>query len=154
MIQTKYKVILVAVAIITAAAFGRWTAPVKTVVQIKTVETVKTVTVKDTDKNQDTTVTEVKKPDGTVTTVTHTTTETKTDTKTQTAEKEQTDTTKTTTKSTSTLTLSALAGVNVTNPAQGMIYGGLISKQVLGPVSIGLFGLSNGTAGASVSLTF
>jgi hypothetical protein len=152
--STKIKVLLGAAVILTSFAFGRYTTPTKTMIQVKTVETVRTVIQKDTDQAKDTTITEVKKPDGTVTTVTHTTTETKTDTKEAQQDNKDIESTKTVTKGGSTVSLSMLAGINVTSPASGMVYGGMLSKQVLGPIGIGLFGLSNGVGGASIALSF
>ena len=88
----------------------------------------------------------VTKPDGTITE----TTTTKTESETVTNTNNKTETIVQGKKSS--LNLSALAGINVTNPSGGIIFGGHISKQILGPISIGVFGLSNGTAGLSVGI--
>jgi hypothetical protein len=48
------------------------------------------------------------------------------------------------------LSLSALAGTDLRSP----VYGAHVSKEILGPVSVGIFGLTNGTFGASIGLNF
>lgn len=54
-----------------------------------------------------------------------------------------------------TLTVSALVGLQTTSFSQGnVVYGASVTKDIVGPVSIGLFGLSNNTFGASVGLSF
>lgn len=103
-----------------------------------------------TDKkvNEVTTTTRVKKPDGTVTTV-------------RTTSENETVSTKDTTQSSvvqtqpkhSTLSISALVALN---PATGLqpIYGISATKEVLAPVTLGVFGLTNGTLGASIGVNF
>ena len=51
--------------------------------------------------------------------------------------------------------LSVLAGVNVFAPTTGVIiYGGHIQTQLIGPFTIGIWGLSNGPLGASAGILF
>jgi len=118
-------------ALAVAFAFGRYTAPK----QPKEVEIVK---VKDTKV-----VTQViKNPDGTV--ITTTTNETHSNTS---VDK----------KSAAVLPswkVDALAGVDTTNVKGGIVYGVGVSKQFIGPVSLGVWGLTNGVVGASVGITF
>ena len=140
--MTRNQYIIVGVLILLAAAAGRFLSPEKIVTKTVTVEVEKTNT------KQDSTTIKVTKPDGTITE----TTTTKTETNTTTNSTNKTETIVQGKKSS--LNVSALAGINVTNPAGGIIFGGHISKQILGPVSIGVFGLSNGTAGLSVGLQF
>lgn len=52
------------------------------------------------------------------------------------------------------LRLDLLAGLDVTNPASGYLVGAHISKPVLGPITIGLWLLTNKTAGVSAGLQF
>jgi hypothetical protein len=132
-------------ALVLTFAAGRWSAPDHIVTKTVTVEK-KT---EDDVKHEKTTTVEVKQPNGTDTTTTVTTDDTE--------DKERDDTsisqTKETSKSSSKLTIAALAGVNVTSPGT-MIYGGSVSRGLIGPISIGVFGLSNGVGGASIGLSF
>ena len=135
-----YKYIIALVILIGAFALGRFTVPTKTV----TVEVEHKV--EDTHNNTDTIIVEEVKPDGSK--ITRTEIKSKTDTKIVSDIKNST-----TVQKTSPLNISALAGIDVIHPT-GLIFGGHVSKQILGPVSIGIFGLSNGTAGLSVGLSF
>lgn len=49
--------------------------------------------------------------------------------------------------------LDLLAGLQTTL-SRKPIYGASINKEILGPVSVGVFGLTNGTIGASIGITF
>ena len=141
--MTRNQYIIVGVLILLAAAAGRYLTPEKIVTKTITVE------VEKKQEKTNTVVVKVTKPDGTITETTNTNTESTTTTNTNT----KTDTIIVQGKK-SPLNVSALAGINVTNPAGGIIFGGHVSKQILGPVNIGVFGLSNGTAGLSVGLQF
>jgi hypothetical protein len=150
---TKTMVIIGAVALLTAFAAGRWSAPQK--VKIQTVEVEKKTDDKKVDKDDHkvTVITEVDQPNGTKTK----TTTIKDDSDTKVVDKKTDDTTTKTTidveKSSSKVTISALAALNVTKPGLP-IYGASITRPLLGPVTMGVFGLQNGTAGVSVGLTF
>lgn len=155
--QTKYKIIIAVAALLTAFASGRWLSPTKVVTEVKTVEVEKksTQTNVDENKHKKTETKEVVKPDGTKET---TTTIVEDDSnKTHTSEKNiassKTDTTKEVSRSTSRLTLSALGGVKLPGTPE-VVYGGMIQRDVLGPVGIGVWGLNNGTVGATVGLSF
>jgi len=151
---TKYKVIVAVSVVIISAAIGRYTAPEKIKIETKTVEVIKEVKVKDTTKAKTYKKTEDIKPGGEKITVTTVTESDKTDvdnTAVITATKAES---KTITEGTGKLNISALAGTNVTNPGNGMLYGVHISKDILGPLNIGIWGLNNGTAGCSVGITF
>ncbi len=94
---------------------------------------------------------ETKKPDGTVQTTIDTTIQavTKNDDKeTQTDKVDQT----VTAAKTSTVNISLLAGYHYGDTSP--LYGASVSKELLGPITIGLFGLTNGTVGASVGVNF
>lgn len=150
--RTKY--IIVGVALLTAFAAGRWLAPEKVKIEKQIVTVEKQVDTKDKDDHKKTTITETTKPDGTKTKTTVITddSQTKDTTKTDTATKETE--TKEITRGTSKVTLSALGGVHLGLGSQPVVYGGMISKPVLGPITIGIWGLSDATAGASIGLTF
>ena len=52
------------------------------------------------------------------------------------------------------LNVSVMGGLDISDPANGFIVGAHVTKQLLGPISFGLFGLTNGTAGVSVGFSF
>lgn len=147
---TKYKIIIIVAALLTAFAFGRFSAPTKVVTKIQTVEVEKKQENQDAKEHE--VVTIVKKPDGT-----STTTITKNeDTKTQETSTNNTDISeeKTVTKSGSRITVSALAGLSVSSLSSAPVYGLSVSKTILGPIAIGAFGFSNGLGGISLGLNF
>lgn len=53
----------------------------------------------------------------------------------------------------STINISALAGVNIREPSIP-VYGISVSKELIGPVTVGAFGFSNGLVGMSVGINF
>jgi lipopolysaccharide export LptBFGC system permease protein LptF len=159
--EMKQKVMVIASVALVSAAIGRYTAPEKIKIETKTVEVIKEVKVKDETetKKKDKTYTKTTdtKPTGekteTVTIVEKDADKTKTDVTIAKDDNKSTDQIKEVTKSSGHLNLSVLAGVNVLSPG-GMLYGGHITRDILGPINIGIWGLSNGTAGCSVGLTF
>src|SRR5271166_2264531 len=146
----KYKILAVITIVVTSFAIGRFTTPVKTVVQTKIVEVEKKVDNTDTKQNQTETIT--KKPDGTETTTIITNTDTK---NTSVDTTSVTDTsTKTVTKESSKVTISALAGAPISLHGIGLpTYGIAISKEILGPIGVGVFGFTDGVGGVSISLS-
>lgn len=52
-----------------------------------------------------------------------------------------------------TLSVAALLGVDSQSEWK-RVYGASVSKQFIGPISVGLFGLTNGTVGCTVGLNF
>jgi hypothetical protein len=54
------------------------------------------------------------------------------------------------------LTLSVLGGTKLSFSGEALtpVYGGMISKDLIGPINMGLFGLSNGLAGVSLGVSF
>jgi hypothetical protein len=143
----------IGVGLIVAALFfalGRYTSPSKVIVQTKTV----TVEVEKEKQEQNikTQTTETIKPDGTK--VISSTTDTSTQTNIDTNINTNSSTTKETTYAKDGITLSALAGLDVTNPTRGLIYGASISRPLLGPITTGLWGMTNGTFGVSIGLKF
>lgn len=154
--QLKIKVIVAAVSLLTAFAVGRWACPAKIIAKTVTVDVEKKQT--DTEKAKDTqthtTVVETRQPDGTEekTTTTDTNTTVHTDTQVTDNTTKSTETDKTVTYSKQTLTIMGLYGIPVTGGTP--VYGGSVTKEILGPISIGLWGLSNATLGGSIGLTF
>lgn len=53
----------------------------------------------------------------------------------------------------STIHLQLLGGADMTSNFK-LVYGGMVSKQFIGPVTLGVFGLSDGTLGLSIGLEF
>ena len=157
---TKAKVGIAAVALLTAFAFGRVSAPVKVKTEVKTVEVEKKTDKVDTqrDKHQKTVITEVTKPDGTKEKTTTIIQDSSTDQKrTDSDSIAKTETqTKEVTRGSSPVTVSFLAGANLsTGPGPStLVYGGAITHPVLGPVTIGIWGFTNATFGASLGLSF
>lgn len=151
--------ILVATAVILASyAFGRFSTPDHVKIETKIVEVEKktTDTELNKDKHKETTTVEITKPDGTKEKTTKTVEDTKTDKTTKSTE--ETDRTEESSKEVSRgskVTLAALGGVslNLTGTSP-ILYGGILTKPVLGPITIGVWGLSNATTGLAVGLTF
>lgn len=153
----KVKVIISVVAIATSFAFGRWSAPEKIKTEIKTVEVEKKTDDKQTDNKDHKTITiiETTKPDGTKTKTTTITDDrdNKSEDKSTDDLSKTTDQTKEVSKSSSPITVSVLAGLDISSPAVP-IYGLSITRPILGPITLGVFGMTNRTGGLSVGLTF
>ena len=159
--NVKTKVIVSAVVLAAVFAAGRVSAPEKVRVETQIVEVEKkktdTKTATDRERHRKTTTVTEKLPDGTKRTTTTTTDDTQTDRKTDSstsdviAKKE--DTSKEIVRGDSKVSLSFLAGLKVTDP-KTPVYGACISKPILGPVTVGLWGLDDKTVGASIGLQF
>lgn len=150
-----YKALIVAGIAAVAFASGRWLAPTKIKTEIKTVEVEKKTDNSKTKINRDTTQVEITKPDGTkeITTKTHETTDTADSSTSQTLK--SSDQTKEVAKDGSKVTLSILAGAPIRfSDIVQPIYGGIIMKPILGPITVGIWGLSNSTGGVSLGLSF
>ncbi len=158
LVDSKHKGIAIAallIALLVSFAFGRFLGPEKVRVETKTVEAEKKTDIvkTDTDRHKETTITQTVSPDGTKQTVTRITEDTtkKTDSKDVTTDSKTSDTVKEVTRSASKVTLSALGGIyDLKTP----VYGGSITKPMLGPIAVGVWGLSNFTVGVSIGLTF
>ncbi len=158
---TTQKVIVVIVLTVVSGAIGRFTAPTKVKIETKTVEVIKEVKVSNEMKvkNKKKTVTTVTdtKPDGSkheTTTVTEgvvsSTNETVNDTKDGSI---STTTSKEVTKASGRTNLSLLGGVSRDN--SGLLsptYGVGVMRNILGPITIGVWGLTTGVLGASVGI--
>lgn len=161
--STKTKVIIVIVYTAVAVASGRYLTPEKVKIETKVVEADKKTDTIDNSKNKHqikkTTVTVNKKPTGEETIVTNTTVETVVDDKkTQVVidqSSKKSDDKETKTAAADKITISALAGANLSSLATSpFVYGLSITRPILGPVTLGLWGLSNASCGVSVGLTF
>lgn len=144
-LSLKSKIIIVCAPLILAFALGRYTAPS---VPNSTIDT-KTETNKktDTDTHKVTVITKDPKTGSETTTITE---DTKTNTKTNTDT--QIDKTVTAPK-TSVINISALAGLDT---GRGFVptYGISANKELIGPITVGAFGLTNGTIGVSLGINF
>jgi hypothetical protein len=153
---TKQKLIIGGVALLTAFAAGRYTVPERIKIETKTVEVEKKAVQSDADraKHQDTVTTTIKKTDGTVITTSHTVLDTNTDVKTKSTSTDSiaTDQTKEIVQGSSPVTVLAVGAVNLSTPS--FSYGLQVSKPILGPITVGVSFLTNGTLAAGVGLTF
>jgi hypothetical protein len=149
-VQLKYKIVIAVCALAIAFASGRYSVSYN--------ETTHEVTnTQDTKHKTEVvrtvvhTVT-VQEPNGEIKTVTDS--DTHTATKEDEQENQQVTLDQTKISTTSKLNISALAGIDTQSLAHPFVYGLSVSKQVIGPITAGLFGLNNGTIGVSVGLSF
>jgi hypothetical protein len=146
----------------TSFAAGRWLAPTKVITKTVTVEVDKQTQDHEvdhgTDHHKETDTTQITRPDGAKETTTKVIDDTAYDTKTSQSDITEHDTTKDASKevirSSDKVTISALAAIDVKNLSGGPAYGASISKPVLGPLAVGIFGLTSGVVGCSVGLVF
>jgi hypothetical protein len=134
------KYIAAVIVVVIAYAAGRYTAPEKIKTEIKTVEVEKVVT-----KVQHKKVVIRENKDGSKETVIIT------DTKSDEKGKSNTDIKNKEVTNKGSFNISVLAGSSV--PINGVL-GVSATKSVLGPITVGAWGLTNGTAGLSVGLNF
>lgn len=158
--EMKYKVGIAGVAVVTAFAAGRYSAPES----VRTVTKTVTIEAKHEDKNVDevknkhkkTIVKTIRKPDGsseTTKTITdESTSDKKTDQKTDTDAHKAVDTDVTQERGNAKLNLSALGGYSLTSSK--FIYGLSVTKSILGPITGGIWGLSQPSFGLSLGLNF
>ena len=102
----------------------------------------------DKDTHTQTKTVTVKEPDGKV----ETTTTTDTVITAKTTETKDVQTTVTPQKSK--INVSAMAGYDFFHPSLQPTYGLSVSKELLGPITVGAFGLTNGTLGVTVGINF
>lgn len=151
---TKWKIAIAGIALLTSFAAGRWLAPekIKTVKEIVTVKEKQKVRIVEKDVHRTTTITEY--PDGRKVTVIQddSTQSSNTDSssRTNTNSRETTEITRGTSK----VTISALGGVSLLSDPLVTVWGVSVTKPILGPVTVGAWGLSNKHYGGSLGLTF
>jgi hypothetical protein len=151
--STKTKVITSVLVVATAFASGRYsvtiTPEVKTIIDQKIADHTKT----DTDTHTQTKIVEVKTPDGT---------DTKTTTISQVKEVQAEDAKQVQTHVDQTVTpivkpkmnLSVMVGTQVINPNGQPLYGASFDREFIGPVTLGIWALNNGTIGIRAGLDF
>lgn len=145
----KVKLGIVIVILLGTFAAGRYSAQSATV-SAKTDTTIAEDKKSVQDKHKETTTVTEKKPDGTTKTVTKVTEDTETKKQTDTDTVSHTQQTVTPVKAS--LNISGLVGLDL--PSQLPVYGVSINKQVLGPMTVGAYGLTNGVVGISIGLNF
>lgn len=158
----KLKVILSLIALATAFAFGRYTSPEKVREVTKSESKEKSNSEKDKSKDvhekKKTKTVVIKNPDGSTKTikVVDSSKDTNSSSKeTSNSEKlSKSETEKETTYSRNKLTLLGLAAQDINNFTPKPIYGGMVSKEVLGPITAGAFGFANGMVGLGLGLSF
>lgn len=160
--NNRVKLILGVVALAVSFAFGRFLAPTKIVEKTVTQTTEDSHKEKDVNKdvkkNKKTKTVIVKNKDGskTITKTTEENTDMKDKSKiiADSNKTTKTETEKETTFSKSDITISGLAAFDIKRLSPTPVYGGAISKKVLGPISVGGFGLMNGLGGLSLGVSF
>ena len=152
-IPNKREIIAVAVGLAFMFALGRYSAPSQSntkATEDKHSDT-KTEEAKDTHVVSHTVIT--KEPTGAVKTDTTTTTDVVVHEDTDTIVADKT-TSETTQQKRSKINISAIVGTQIGSNFGQPIYGVSAQKQFIGPLTIGAFGLSNGTVGVSLGLDF
>ncbi len=146
-----------ALALLTAFAAGRYTAQARVVTETKIVEVEKKTDDKkvDTNDHRKATIVETTSPDGTKTKTTTITDDrnTKSDDRSTDDTKRTEDDKKSITKGSSPVTVSVLASMDISAPGLP-VYGLAVSRPILGPITLGIFGFQNKTGGLSIGLTF
>ncbi len=137
--STKTQVTVILIMIVISFAIGRYTTP-----GVKTEQTKQEVAV--ADKHTQVTTTTTKLPDGTVKTIKVKDVVAKSATTKQ--EKSVAQESKK-----SLLNVSAIVAYDFTQPGIPL-YGISISKEVAGPITAGIFGLTNGILGVSIGINF
>ncbi len=156
--RLRYKAAIIGGALLTSFAFGRYSAPVKIKTETKEVDTKHEVEDKTANQNKhkETVITETVKPDGTKEKVTKTIEDTHKQT--DSTDTTQTDSSKTETKEVTKegrkVILSALGGVGVSSGHWAPVYGLSAQSTLVGPITVGAFGLTTGVVGCSLGLMF
>lgn len=157
---TRTKIIIVVVYTAAAIAVGRYSTPEKIKVEVRTVEVEKKTDDKKTDAkantHKKTTVVEIDKPSGekdiTMTITDDNSIETSIDNKETDVLDKTTDQSKEVVRGDSKVTISAMGGYDVT--LNRVVYGASITKPVLGPFTVGVWGLTEPVFGASIGIEF
>jgi hypothetical protein len=147
----KYKITLGVALLVVAFAVGRYSVKETVRVETKIVEVEKKV--KARDKRKETKVVEVTKPDGTKE-------KTKTiveDTKTNVNIDKTTNVDQISERrgDSSRGSVSILGGVDLNGSfGRSVVFGGIVTGRVIGPISVGVWGLSNASFGGSLGVEF
>lgn len=154
--KTKVLIVIVYTAVVAASAYYLAPQKIKIEKEIVTVEVEKKTQVVNKDKKLEKKTTTKKNADGSSTTETTTVitdNSTTKDTEDKTINNKETDK-KEIIKSKGHTTITALAGVDINRTSEGVTYGASVNRDLLGPIGISIYGLSNGNLGCGISLTF
>lgn len=161
--ENKYKYAIITITLVCSFALGRYSVPLSTKTENTQKESEQQTKEKNQDvskqKHQETVIVEKEHPDGTkektTTIIEDTGTNKKTNTVVDTEKKKESSSIVETSKQSSRLTISALAGapVKFSGPLEP-VYGGMVTKDILGPLHIGAFGFNSGLAGVAVGISF
>jgi len=147
-LDLKTKVIISILVLAAVFAAGRYSV---SSIDTKSKEVVKTDTQKDTTQDTKKTTTIEKTPDGKeITTIQE---ETVINAHTS-IDKTDQSSTSTVSNARKTLNVSGLASLDLSSRSVMPVYGASVSKEILGPVTLGVFGLTNGVIGVSIGLDF
>lgn len=154
------KVFIVIVIFLVGLAIGRFSLPAKVITKTETkiVEKIVEATHKDIKTDTVVVITETTDKEGVKTKKTVITDKTKTEVDID--KKTNTNTTAKTEKivqyDKNSLVISALVGTDTfsSGGSSNPIFGGHVQKRLIGPIYMGIWGLSNKTFGASIALTF
>lgn len=151
-IPDKYKYSAVIILVLVSFASGRYSVQKPTTKDTSIVTN--TVKTKERDNTHTKTkIIEDKKPNGEVVT-TEIIEQTNNDTKDQTEDTMSKQVNTSTPPKINTLNVSALVAENFSNGLNTPSYGIAITKQILGPITVGGFGLTNGVIGVSIGINF
>lgn len=154
----KTKIIISLSALLVSFAAGRFSTPVKTVVETHNVDKeVKNEKISsDANKHVETVKVIVTKPDGTKEETTKIVSDSNRSTSSVGSDKVSRDDSsrKETVRGSQPVTLLALGAINPFASLPLLDYGLLVSKPVIGPITIGVFGFRSGVVGAGVGVTF
>lgn len=151
--STKREVVLAAISLLTAFAVGRWSAPERVKVETKVVEVEKKDSSSAQAGDKDTETHIIEHPDGTKETIITTHENWQKNHSSTDDTSVSSDASKEVTARKSLVTISALGGAEASNNFP-LVYGVSVTKSILGPVTVGIWGLSDKTFGASLGLTF
>lgn len=144
----KLQYLVATILVVLSFCFGHYTAQSSKSSQT-TDKIVDTVTHEALDTHTKTTITEVKEPTGEIKTITQVDT---VQSAKETDIKAETDRTVTTYQKKSAVNISLIGGYDT---ARGLpTYGASFSKEFVGPITIGLWGLTNGTVGVTIGVNF
>lgn len=154
--KTRYKVLIVVGALLSAFAAGRFSTPEKIKVETKIVEVEKKRKDTNLNKKSKKTTKTVTRPDGTKETTTVVETDTKKDTKEVTERDKKTDSVTETTKGGNKTSISVIGGIGLApgTVAPAPAFGAHVQRQILGPFTLGIWGLSNVSGGVSLGIMF
>lgn len=150
--KTWHKVVIVVGIAGGAFVAGRQSAPEKIKIETKVVEVEKKKTETEKDKSRKTVVVEKTNPDGSKEKTTTIVEDTNIKRKTEKDATTVADTKTEKTNKTADWSVDAMVGLDI--PSGTPVYGASVKRRILGPINVGVFGLTNGSCGGSIGITF